>query len=258
MKKLLLIIFVLFLGFGPQPAKACDDTLVMLLTAKNPNSEFSKAIRKVATYLTFLGATLKAGLKKDFSAELQPVMDAWMEFTTRYMTNPPEEAKSDKNWAAKVRQTSETIGQIRKLILAGERLKAHDQVLELSSHIGLFFEAVGINPEKQLFLETSTNLTVFEQKVLADEKAPALAALASLTLNLQNFKKIIPEVAASSAASLEISLAGLNEKIASHSKISILDPEAVEIRTIFEELRSHILMKEWFPETMEAGQEKKE
>jgi hypothetical protein len=256
MKKLLLILLALYLFLMPNAVQACDETLVMLLTAKNPNSEFSKSIRKVATYLNNLGAALKAGLKKDYSTDLQFVMDAWLEFTTRYMTNPPEEARNDKHWAEKTRQTSETIGKIRKLILAGERMQAHDKVLELSSSIGKFFEAIGTTPEKKLFLQSSTNLTLLQQKVLAADKTMAISYLASVTADLVEYKKIIPEVAASSAAELEAKLDQLKEKMVLETHLEFLDPDVSDIRTRFDELRSHILMKEWFPETIESQKEK--
>ncbi|MFZ5950307.1 MAG: hypothetical protein ACOYXC_06360 [Candidatus Rifleibacteriota bacterium] len=242
----------------PVSLTACDDTLVMLLTAKNPNSEFSKSIRKVATYLSNLGATLKAGMKKDYSVEMKNVMDAWLEFTMKYMTNPPEEARGDKNWAEKTRKTSEVIGQIRKMIENGERLKAHDRVLELSSEIGKFFEAVGITPEKQLFIETSANLTILEQKILADDKAASLKSMASLTANLAEFKQIIPEVASQTAIQLGEKMQALKQMIEISSRTTALDPASVELRTMFDELRSHVLMKEWFPETTEPNPEEKQ
>lgn len=251
----MLLVLTIYIFLTPPLLHACDETLVMLLTAKNSNSEFSKSIRKVATYLSNLGAALKAGIKKDFTSDLQFVMDSWMEFTTRYMTNPPEEARNDKHWADKTRKTSETIGEIRKLILAGERMQAHDRVLELSNSIGKFFEAVGTTPEKKLFLQSSTNLNFLQQKVLAADKALAMVYLASVTADLAEYKKIIPEVAASSAADLETKLHQLNVKMASEAHLEFLDPEVSEIRTRFDELRSHILMKEWFPETVESQKE---
>ncbi|MEW6709994.1 MAG: hypothetical protein AB1403_09260 [Candidatus Riflebacteria bacterium] len=252
-----MLLTAFFISF-PISMKACDDTLVMLLTAKSPNSEFSKSIRKVATYLSNLGATLKAGLKQDYSFEMKNVMDAWLEFTMKYMTNPPEEARGDKNWAEKTQKTSEVIGQIRKMIENGERLKAHDRVLELSSEIGKFFEAVGITPEKQLFIEASANLTILEQKILADDQTASLKSIASLTKNLSEFKQIIPEVASLTAVQLENKMLALKQMIETSSKTTSLDPASVELRTMFDELRSHVLMKEWFPETTEPKPEEKE
>ncbi len=252
-----LLLTAFLIGF-PISLKACDDTLVMLLTAKSPNSEFSKSIRKVATSLTNLGVTLKAGSKKDYSFEMKNVMDAWLEFTMNYMTNPPEEARSDKNWAEKTRKTSEVIGQIRKMTENGERLKAHDLVLGLSSEIGKFFEAVGITPEKQLFIETSANLTILEQKILADDQTASLKSIASLTKNLSEFKQIVPEVASSSAKQLEEKMLIFKQTIEISGQTNSLDPDFVELRTMFDELRSHVLMKEWFPETTELKPEGKQ
>lgn len=247
MKKLLLLLaFIVY----SSPGFGCDDTLVMLLTAKNPNSEFSQAIRKVATSLTHLGAMLKAEMKTDYDLEMQAVMQAWLDFTTRYMTNPPEEAKTDRNWAEKTRRTSEAIGNIRRLVQDKKFQQAHDLVLELSSHIGEFFEAVGVSPEKKLFIETSANLAILEQKILSGNREPALASVASLAANLQNFHAILPEVASSTAMKLEEKLVKIKSSIADSQNLPEIDPEAVEIKYMFEELRSHVLMMEWFPETV--------
>ena len=257
MKKTLLMLLTALFLYIPTVSRGCDETLVMLLTAKNPNSEFSVQIRRVAIVLSQLGATLKAGLKEDYSKELQMVMDAWLGFATRYMNNPPDEAKTDRNWAEKTRQTAEEIGRIRKLILEGERLKAHDRVLELSSRIGTFFEAYGISPEKKLFLDASNNLTILEQKLLAKQPQPALSAIASLSINLADFIKIIPDTASSTATNLEIKIGNLEKAIQESPNLRLLDQQATELRSMFEELRSHILMKEWFPETQKPLQEDK-
>jgi uncharacterized membrane protein len=249
MKKTAVLAFIILILLTPKVGNTCDDTLVMLLTAKNPTSEFSKVIRSFTTNLTELGLALKYGNKTDYKDELENVMNSWLDFTTRYMTNPPEEARNDINWIDKMHQTSRAIGSIRKLVKKGEYLKAHNNVLELSGRIGMFFEAVGISDEKQLFIETSRNVTVLEQMALSNEKEKALISVASLSLNLKQFSPLIPEEAQKSASLLGEKLEKLETELTRHKDIALLDPKILEIKAIFEELRSHILMKEWFPET---------
>jgi hypothetical protein len=238
------------------PTLACDDTLVMLLTAKNPNSEFSKTIRAFTSSLNELGLALKHQEKSDFSPEVQKTMQAWMEFTTRYMTNPPEEAKNDNHWLEKMHDTSKRIGEIRKKVSGGEFTDAHNLVLDLSSRIGTFFEAVGISDEKQLFVDASTNLTILENMILMEYTNQARASVASLTTNLADFEKMLPAAGKNTADNLKTRLEDLKSKILPGNELKKLDPEVLEIKAMFEELRSHILMKEWFPETLGTGKDK--
>lgn len=257
MRKFFLIINLAALFVFSNAAIACDDTLVMLLTSKNPTSEFSKTIRNFTSSLTELGIALKARSKKDFTPKLERAMNSWMDFTTRYMTNPPEEAKNDLKWTSKTAETSKTIGKIRKLVVSGQISEAHNLVLELSGKIGIFFEAVGISDEKQLFLTTSGNLTVLEQMVLKQDSEKAALAIASLTNCLSEFKQLVPEEASGTVIQVGVRLKSLDEKIKLASGTKDLDTEVLELKSTFNELRSHILMKEWFPETMQSGQERK-
>ena len=58
-------------GVAWMPAMACDDTLVMLLTAQNPASEFSKTIRSFTNTLTVLGSALKEQKKASYDSEMK-------------------------------------------------------------------------------------------------------------------------------------------------------------------------------------------
>jgi vacuolar-type H+-ATPase catalytic subunit A/Vma1 len=201
--------------------------------------------------LSTLGVALKNPLnkEKDFSQELQSTMQAWIEFTTRYMTNPPPEARNDRNWVKKMQQTSKRIGKLRKLIGNKELMPAHNLVLDISSKIGKFFEAVGISDEKKLFIETSTNATILENMVLQSKNQKAVNAIASLSANLKDFASLIPRTASSTIDQLGKNLENLEQKIKQNNNIKHLDPEVVQITATFEQLRSLILMQEWFPET---------
>ena len=76
-------IFLIFLAITliANPLFACDDTLIMLLTAKNPNSEFSKSIRTFMNSLTVLGTALKYTPKESYNPEVEGMLSAWMDFS---------------------------------------------------------------------------------------------------------------------------------------------------------------------------------
>lgn len=229
------------------PLIGCDDTLVMLLTAQNPGSEFSRVIRSFNSDLTVLGLALKAMEKVSYDQEMAKVMDSWLEFTKKYMTNPPEEARNDLRWADKTSATARSIGEIRRLINEKKFTEAHDRVLELNGKMGAFFEAFGVSDEKQLFISASTNLTNLERALLGDDKAASVHLVQELTRNLESFTPLLGDKTDNRKDDAHKLLLELAADIELNSSLKALDAKQQQLRTIFEELRSQILMREWFP-----------
>lgn len=228
------------------PVYSCDDTLVMLLTAKNPTSEFSKTIRTFMNSMTVLGTALKYTQKDDYSTEVNGAMDAWLEFSKKYMTNPPEEAKNDKQWREKMSTTARKIGEIRKLVNNKQYLEAHNNVLELSNTIGTFFEAVGITDEKQIFLTTSADLNDLQRLIETKSTDDAFNQLQKLIADLESFKKYITEDDATAAQNTAAIIDSISQSLKKNDLPEELDQNVSKLRTSFEELRSRILMQEWF------------
>lgn len=241
-----LIILCLALLIGSQ-SFACDDTLVMLLTSKNPGSEFSKTIRTFMTSMTNLGTALKYNPKEDYSTEVNAALDAWLEFSKRYMTNPPEEAKNDRNWTDKMSSTAKKIGEIRKQVNSKEYLAAHDNILELSNTIGTFFEAVGVGDEKQLFITTSADINDLQRFVGKQELESIEKVLNKIRGDLKEFVALMPSDA-SNVSATEASIDSISKSVAAKDAPDKTDTIVNDLRTSFEELRSRILMKEWFSE----------
>ena len=243
-----LIILFLAIFTIVNPLFACDDTLVMLLTAKNPTSEFSKSIRTFMNSLTVLGTALKYTPKDSYETEVQGMLSAWMEFSKKYMTNPPEEAKNDRQWVEKMNNTAKKIGEIRKQINNKEFLNAHNNVLELSNTIGTFFEAVGITDEKQVFLTTSADLNDLQRLVDNKLYEESKAKLAKIQNDLNDFRKYTSEDDLSSASDTAMLIESISQALIKNESSEVIDTTVSKLRTSFEELRSRILMKEWFSE----------
>ncbi len=237
------------------PVYSCDDTLVMLLTAKNPTSEFSKTIRSFMNSMTVLGTALKYTPKEDYSTEVNGALDAWLEFSKKYMTNPPDEAKNDKQWREKMSLTARKIGEIRKLVNNKQYLEAHNNVLELSNTIGTFFEAVGITDEKQIFITTSADLNDLQRMIESKSAQEAQKQLEKLKSDLDAFVKYTTEDDAAAAKSTAALIESISQSLAKNDSKDQLDQSVSKLRTSFEELRSRILMQEWFSgdDTKEKG-----
>lgn len=227
---------------------ACDDTLVMLLTSKNPTSEFSKSIRIFMNSLTVLGTALKYTKKNDYDSEIKSVLDAWMDFSKKYMTNPPEEAKNDRNWIEKMSKTARKIGEIRKLVNNKNYLVAHNGVLELSNTIGTFFEAVGVTDEKQVFLTTSADLNDLQRLIENQYTNEANEKIVKIRQDLDSFIKYLSEEDYSSASNTSNLIDSVSYTLANKESHQDIDSLVSKLRTSFEELRSKILMQEWFSE----------
>ena len=243
-----LLFFFLAILTIANPLFACDDTLIMLLTAKNPTSEFSKSIRSFMNSLTVLGTALKYTPKESYDTEIEGMLSAWMEFSKKYMTNPPEEAKNDRQWVEKMNNTAKKIGEIRKQVNTKDFLKAHNNVLELSNTIGSFFEAVGITDEKQVFIAASADLNDLQRLISSQQNQEAQEKLLKIKNDLENFKKYISEDDLSSASNTAALIDSVSKLLNEKESADGIDMTISKLRTSFEELRSRILMNEWFSE----------
>ncbi|HNW36185.1 MAG TPA: hypothetical protein PKM25_14700, partial [Candidatus Ozemobacteraceae bacterium] len=167
---------------------ACDDTLLALLTSNDPTSEFSQGIRNFNRSLTLLGGSLKEKKSDELPARLEKVMESWLAFSNKFNVNPPDEARQDTAWAAKMSEAAERIGRIRKLTQDQKIGEAHDQVLALSGRLGMFFEAVGMSELKRRFLAGSEMVTRLEQDRVAGRYESMKSTCASLTGWLSEFR----------------------------------------------------------------------
>ncbi len=251
----MLLVLLTALCCMPTRLTACDDTLVMLLTSTNPASEFSKSIRSFTNSLTVLGSALKNKPADSYDAEMNQVMDSWLEFSKKYMTSPPEEARNDRRWAEKTSETARFIGEIRKLVSNKNFGEAHDKVLDLSGRIGTFFESFGVSDEKQLFIKTSGNLTSLERFILSANYGEAASLTAELHKNLDEFKPLLPASFSSEISKTGTLIDGIAAGIIKKTDPTVLDASLQEVKAAFEALRSHILMFEWFPALNQPRQE---
>jgi hypothetical protein len=255
-KYLLALILLLSLSCVPS-VHACDDALVMLLTAQNPKSEFSVSIRAFITSLTVLGTSLKNETNPPFTNELKAVMEAWLDFSQRYMAYPPEEAKNDRTWVEKMSNVAKLIGRMRKDVAGQRYMAAHDGVLEISTYIGRFFEGFGVSAEKQLFIRASTLLVELQRGILSHSYEGALELRAQIDGVLQEFKGMLPRVPAAQE-DFEAAVAQhhrVYQMIGEKADFVSIDLEISNLQVYVDQLRSLILMEEWFPGILDSEKE---
>lgn len=239
-------ILLVWFFLSPMSVYACDETLVMMLTAQNPTSEFSRIILAFTSDLATLGSSLKLAQKDNYDPELKKVMATWLDFATRYMTSPPKEAASDSNWNQKMKDTAQTIGKIRKLIKEKDFFLAHDLVLDLSSRIGVFFECFGITSEHELFIETSADLIALERAISVLDYEAAHQLIDSLQADYEKFAQMAPEESVSILSMLKDQIKETTSLLTQKASQDKLQALLEQMRSAFETVRSHILMIEWF------------
>lgn len=229
--------------------RACDDTLIALMTANDPNSAFSQGIREFNRCLNLLGTSLKYNELDAVPGNMLKVMEAWLAFSNKFNVNPPEAAREDITWAAKMNEAAERIGRIRKLIEDKKYTEAHDAVLSLSGRLGIFFEAVGMSPIKRRFLTGSELLIRLEQDRLGEKLEGMKSTCASLTAWLKEFR---PSLASDAVPPFDRTMdaisrieAALGEDPASATMKLAGLVKFVEANLL--DLRARVLMREWFP-----------
>lgn len=254
MRSACVFIILCILGLGTT-VHACDDTLIALLTASDPNSAFSQGIREFNRSLSLLGTSLNARKTDELPAHIEKVMETWLAFSNKFNVNPPEVARGDTAWSAKMNETADRIGQIRKLI-AGEKIgEAHEAVLSLSGRLGMFFEAVGMSPIKRLFLRGSDLLTRLEQDRVAFRFTEMKTTCASLTDWLNGFRPTLASdalppfdrtIQVVSRLSLELGDAPASQPAQIEELVKNIEANVID-------LRARVLMREWFPPAPSVG-----
>ncbi|MBF0501762.1 MAG: hypothetical protein HQM09_16610 [Candidatus Riflebacteria bacterium] len=237
---------------------ACDDSLLALLTADDPESAFSQGIKEFHSRLSALGAALK---DKRSAIEIEPLltnlMEAWLAFSGKYMVNPPEKARNDPDWQKKMEEAADRIGAIRKSIMDKRLTDAHDAVLDLSTRVSGFFDGFGLSPLKRAFIEVSRSFEEFDRSHLSHDIVGMRAAQASLTALVATFTPLVNAASRQVFERLNMSVDSLSvawipvqtqtRETPSPSTESLVTTSLDNARRDFQDLRSRLLMADWFP-----------
>lgn len=243
-----LVFTVCCLLWTAQSLIACDDTLLLILTAKDPNSEFSRSIREFNRRLSALGAALLAKREAIVPTLLEQLMTSWMEFSNTYAFNPPKIAGNDHLWPEKIRRGGETIGLIRRLVREGNLQEAHNQVLAFNGRIGEFFTATDLDPTKRLFLEAASLFAAMEIQIAGGDVVTLRHQAASLPILLENYVALLPPEPRDLSQTVATAITVLQDHLRITDKANATTAFHVEkVKAHFQELRARILMQEWFP-----------
>lgn len=248
--RLWLVFSLLLLGLflGPASLSGCDESLLRILTADDPNGPFTQAITGFHKRLAELGIELKNQKSENHEKSLEGLMTAWLEFSNRYMVNPPEQARGDPQWQKKMEKAASRIGEIRLAIKEKRIQNAHDTVLALSTDVTAFFDCFGLSPLKRVFLGASSAFEECERYRISGNIPSVEMALASLTNvlatltpRLTSETKLLHDRVFLDVQELQKTV-GDSSSLATASFLARLE----NTRADFQKLRDRQLMFEWF------------
>ena len=204
-------------------------------------------IRSFHASLTGLGLALKHRRIDRIPQEMQQVMTTWLDFSNTYSVNPPMEAKGDDQWPQRVRNVGREIGSIRKNVGAEKYSEAHDQVLSLQGTLETFFEQVSLPKKQRLFLRMSGAFSRLKSHIGQRRQDGFTEELALLQKTAPEFETMLN---AHSKPIYERAQTLLNDLAVTASSTHTLGPEALtraeKAEAAFVDLRSRLLMAEWF------------
>jgi hypothetical protein len=234
---------------GIPAVTACDDALLLLLTASDPESDFTKAIRALNQEIGNLGETLNLRRQENYASYLEKLMESWMQFSNRFSVNPPEMAKNDAKWPDKMKDIGMSIGGIRKAIHETHIQQAHDETLALSVKILNLFEAVNMSSIKRAFLYGSRLLEQLGQSRAKRDPETFGVYLGQFNELLATFTPQISSLTASTHHKMVLTLKVL--KGSTTTPESFDNPQIpfflTELEHGFKHLRTLTLAREWFP-----------
>lgn len=184
------ILAFLFCLLGAGVGIACDVNLVALLSGESPDAGFATMIVRLASETRSVGKNLNT--PEVARTNLVQLMKTWMEFDNRFSQKPPEWARSDVQWAAKLKQMATLIGKISESVQGTEgskESKVHGLIVALSGELTSLFETMPLSKPRQHLRNVSQKISHLIEMKEQNEFAgfpEAVGALADEMVLFQN------------------------------------------------------------------------
>ncbi|MFZ2960279.1 MAG: hypothetical protein WA705_25635 [Candidatus Ozemobacteraceae bacterium] len=120
----ILCVAAFFFLFSPS-LNACDDSLVAILMAENPNEKFVGQVSRITASVKSLGELVNRGDYQKSRERLNDLMQIWIEFDNGYLVQPPFEVDDISTWRRQSAQIADRIGTIRRKFRDNQFDKVH-------------------------------------------------------------------------------------------------------------------------------------
>lgn len=144
------------------PVQACDDSLITIFQAQNPDERFTGQVSRLISCVKGLAELISRGDYQKSREQLFALMQLWLEFDTGYLMQPPFPVEDMSIWREQSSRIAERIGAIHAKIKAN----LFDRV-----HPDLDFLVADLT---NLYAQKTAQLPLFQTLIRLDTMAAAL------------------------------------------------------------------------------------
>ncbi len=184
-----LVCFCFLFASGSQPGRACDSTLLEILTGSSPEQSVAEKLLVISSKMQVTAALSQAFNHASAEKQHHEVMDLWLHVAAQITSNPPGNAGSDSGFHPLITQISRDLGTVRQQIVARQMEVVHDRLEICVSRMSLLASIITGHKRMREFLEFELLvlglrplLQSFEESRAAVVATDFAAALASLNL----------------------------------------------------------------------------
>lgn len=119
------------------PLFSCDDTVLALISGRDPSDEFSAALLDMVRNLQKAASAINAFDVRTAEHLMASIMAAWLNFTNRYRAAPPAPWANDPLWDSRIIQVSDLLGRLRTHFISGRPGVSHDMIEGIATQMTL-------------------------------------------------------------------------------------------------------------------------
>jgi len=210
------LILLLLIAF-PVTACACDDTVLRIISGKNPSDEFSAALLSMVRDLQQMASAINAYDVETASQRMDSAMSGWLDFSSRYRVSPPPGWENNPQWDVRLMQTADLLGRLRNHFTSGRPKASHDMIEGIATQMTLLStRAAGIR-QYEPFLEAEWELLGLNPSLPENARDQEMQTrISSFSATIRALHPSIPPEAGTVYSQVEKAIAGLrNASLAS-------------------------------------------
>lgn len=167
----------------PLVAPACDVNVVNILSGASPDEAFAHQIMQLAQQVKAVGqSTLPGG---ESGPAVERLMQSWVPFHLAWSQNPPEWARQDASWTARLGAMATLVGEVQKETgPQGSPARVHEIVITLTRELMGLFDRMPMNPARQHLRALFLDVIGLERGLDAGDAALLAASAASISASL--------------------------------------------------------------------------
>lgn len=175
-KLLFAMAFICFFAVCAAPLFSCDDTVLALISGRDPSDEFSATLLDMVRNLQKAASAINAFDVQTAEHLMASIMSSWLNFTNRYRAAPPGPWANDPLWETRIIQISDLLGRLRNHFVSGRPGVSHDMIEGIATQMTLIstraagvsefdpvleaeWELLGLNPSLPENAEAQSLLT---------------------------------------------------------------------------------------------------